>query len=597
MAPSTMPTIRCNILIALLFVVGMISDTILSAASAQMIGGLPLPPGALVIEGPIVRGKTFPTPVQGTFEPQIYNGVEANDYVLKLSGVTKDSLPFLNSSQSPANVVLTTSTVQYVRVFDNTSSAQRSWIVGSNEIRGKTPEQIRDYLALPKLPQNQVIVKVPAGTCLLVGTAGPIKNPVNNWGNGGAIQEYIIGKSSPAGCGPGSLPGFLDSSSYLNIQALGPFALAYAPRAGGGNAGAVAHALDHAIPPPLFTDMDHVYNSLDLLNIDEGGVLRGALRQLDGEVYANVSTVIMGTNRMFLEVLRDQTHLAREETIQRAQTGWRSWVSGYGGASNLRGNEDTHGLTFSSGGFAVGADYKLNSQLQLGLSGSYARSGYSMTEISASGGLDSYSLASYFGYASGNLYLDGGIGYSYNPSSVTRTIVFPGISRIASAGFNSNAVMSRGEIGYHLFWSHIFRTTPFASIQGVCLRQNSFSEQGADAVNLNIHGRSFGLALATIGSEASIDVPTSLRTPLTVTGRLGWAHDYADANRSIEADFQGAMNSGFWVNGAHWPRNAAAVGGRISLPLKQANIFIRYDGLYSSNANFSNATGGLMVNF
>ena len=584
-----------------LFVLSIIASLASSAESdasfAQVAGNLPLPPGAAVIDGPIVRGKTFPAPAQGTFEPQIYNGVEANNYVMKLSGVTKDSLPFLDSTQSHANVVLTTSTVQYVRVFDNSSSAQRSWIVGSNEIRGKTPEQIRDFLALPKLPQNQVIVQVPAGTCLLVGTAGPIKNAVNNWGIGGATQEYIIGKSVPAGCGPGSLPGFLNSSAYVNIQALGPFALAYAPRAGRGNAGAVAHALDHATPPPLFSDMDRVYNALDLLNIDDGGALRGSLRQLDGEVYANVATVVMGASRMFLDVLRDQTHLAREENVQRAQNGWRSWVSGYGGASSLYGTDDVHGLAFSTGGFAVGADYRINPQLQIGVSGSYARSGFSLSGVSASGGMDSYSLASYLGYASGNLYFDGGLGYSFNPISASRAIVFPGITRSASAGFNSNALLSRAEVGYHFFWNDAFRTTPFASVQGVYLEQNGFSEQGADAINLNIHGRSYALALASIGSEASLDVPISMRAPLTITGKLGWAHDYADINRSVEADFQGAMNSGFWVNGAHWPRNAAAIGGRISLPLPQANVFIRYDGLYSTNASFSNATSGVMVNF
>jgi hypothetical protein len=76
-------------------------------------------------------------------------------------------------------VVLTTAPTQFVRFFapnDPISSSKQvgSFIVGSNEVRGLTPAQIRNVLALPATPTMQTIVQVPAGTCLLIGTAGPI---------------------------------------------------------------------------------------------------------------------------------------------------------------------------------------------------------------------------------------------------------------------------------------------------------------------------------------------------------------------------------------------------------------------------------------
>ena len=77
-------------------------------------------------------------------------------------------------------------------------------------------------------------------------------------------QEKLLGISSAPGC---ANPQFVPSGDYVNAQPIGQQALSYRPWRGGGNAGAVAAALDTATPPPLFTDMDGVYNSLDLLNI------------------------------------------------------------------------------------------------------------------------------------------------------------------------------------------------------------------------------------------------------------------------------------------------------------------------------------------
>jgi hypothetical protein len=50
-------------------------------------------------------------------------------------------------------------------------------------------------------------------------------------------------------------PGFVPAANFINRQALGAAALAYGPRAGGGNTGAVASALDRGAFPAQFTDM------------------------------------------------------------------------------------------------------------------------------------------------------------------------------------------------------------------------------------------------------------------------------------------------------------------------------------------------------
>ncbi len=559
-------------------------------APAQSADGLPLPPGQIIV-GPVYRGTAFngyvcPGAVlcPGTSVPSIATGVDANAYLFP-----KYFLPGYVPN-APAVVVLTTTPTQYVRFYNPAAGSGQvgGFLVGSNAVRGLTPAQIRNVLALSYTPTMETIVQVPAGTCLMIGPTNPLYGQ-----QGGAVQEFLIGKSQGgAGCGP--VPQFISSSSFINGQPIGAYALAYAPRAGGGNAGAVANALDHATPPPLFSDMDGVYNALDVLNYGNPGPLRSALAQLDGEIYADLPSVTIGVGQMFLDVVRDQTHLARSPV---GDGGLRPWVSGFGGGGGLFGNGDTHGIGFSGGGVAAGADYHFTPALQAGIAAAYMRSAFNTSGIPGSGGLDSFAVGSYAGYAAANWYIDGALGYSYNSAGVNRSIDFPGVTRAAFANPVANAFLSRAETGYHFLLDDRTTATPFASFQGIVAGQSSFAEGGAGAVNLNVNGHNAALALSILGAELGYDLPVGLAVPLGFSARAGWAHDFADVNRSITATLQGTPDASFTVNGAPWPRDAAAVGARISLPLQPVNLFIRYDGTLASNASIHSATAGLVINF
>jgi hypothetical protein len=563
-------------------------------AFAQSADGLPLPPGEIIF-GPVFRGQAFlgatcpppaSQPCPGTSTPSIATGVDANAYLFP----KYPEPPF--TPNAPAVVTLTTAPTQYVRFFTpGQSSAIGAFIVGSNAVRGLTPAQIQNVLALPATPTMETLVLVPAGTCLLIGPANPLFGK-----QGGAIQEFLVGRSQGGpGCGP--VPQFLSSSSFANAQPIGAFALAYAPRAGGGNAGAVANALDHAIPPPLFSDMDSIYNALDLLNIGAPGPLRQALAQLDGEIYADAPSVAIQVGQMFLQVLRDQAHLAQGFTSTANGGAWRPWVSGFGGGGALFGNGDTHGVGFSGGGIAAGGDFSFFPALRAGVAAAYAQSAFNASGFVGSGGLNTFAVGSYAGYEAGPWYVDGAVGYSYNSASVNRSINFPGVSRAAFANLDANAFLSRAETGYRFQMADGSIASPFVSFQGIVVRQNGFTESGAGAINLNIDGRDAALALSALGTELSYALPLGLAAPLGVSARAGWAHDFADVNRSVTADFQGTPEASFAVNGARWPRNAAAVGVRFSLPAQSVNLFVRYDGTLASNASIHSATAGLTFVF
>ena len=162
-------------------------------AQAQSADGLPIPPG-LIITGQVFRGMAFngydcptPTPCPGTSVPSIATGNDANQYLLP-----KYTDPSFTPGRA-AVVVQTAMPTQYVRFYNPSFPANQAgnFIVGSNEVRGLTPEQVQAVMALPYTPTMETLVQVPAGTCLIIGPANPLFGQP-----GGAVQEFIIGAKS-----------------------------------------------------------------------------------------------------------------------------------------------------------------------------------------------------------------------------------------------------------------------------------------------------------------------------------------------------------------------------------------------------------------
>ena len=273
------------------------------AGEARPQSGLPLPPG-VVLTGPVFKqpGQCPPGSV-----PSITTGADANAYICSVPP-TASFVP-----TAPAAMVVTSAPTQYVRVYcpecSPASFPNRSFMADPSTIRGLTPAQIKDLLALPSTPTMITIVTVPSGSCVLVAQGAAIPG----FGSGGTAQAYAAGTPSGPNCQGLQ---FLPASDYINQQAIGAFALAYQPRAGGGNAGAVAAALDRGPYAAPFTDMDGIYKSLDLLNFGDSTPLRAALVQLDGEVYADVSTVAMGAGQLFLGAVRERARAATKVTGQ-----------------------------------------------------------------------------------------------------------------------------------------------------------------------------------------------------------------------------------------------------------------------------------------
>jgi outer membrane autotransporter protein len=414
---------------------------------------------------------------------------------------------------------------------------------------------------------------------------------------GGTAQEYAAGIPSGPNCQGLQ---FLPASDYINQQPIGSYALLYGPRAGGGNAGAVAAALDRGPYPKPFTDMDGIYKSLDLLNFGDPGPLRAALVQLDGEIYADYSSVAVTAGQLFLGAVRTQMH-----TINQQSAPVRIWLSGVGAGGMLNGNDDTHTLHSAIGGVAGGLERRFSPTLLAGVALGWAGGSFATSGISGSGTFNTFVLTPYVRFAPGPWYVEGVIGYNYNWASVSRDLFFinrdlfsGGTARTTSGRPTGNALLSQVETGYSVALNTRTTFTPFATMQGIVILQNGFAETGGGAVDLHVSNQTTSIAVSTLGAEVAYAIPMWRSAPFRLTARLGWAHDFADTERTATAFLEGTPSAAlFTVNGASAMRDAAVFGFGVTRSLPGFDLFLRYEGTASSRASVNGGTAGLRFTF
>lgn len=559
----------------------------------------PFPPGQMVV-GPI--GNTA-----GPALPSITTGADANIYTGSVKG------GFIPTAA--ASVVRTSTPTQFVRFYnrnnyDTLGPPAFPWIATTNSVRGLTAAQIKNILALPDLPTSAAIVRVPAGTCILGGPGNPalgnfpadppsIPTP-GPWGAAGAPQYYIVGRTAGAGCAdPQNLP----DSSFIIQSDMGPYALAYRPNAGGGNAGAVAAALDGASFPAPFTPMDGVYNSLDLLNFTDPALLRSALGQLSGEMNADLVSIGIESGRVFMGAvgrhLRDPSGRAAlrsggEAAIADGRV--RTWLDTSGGSVSIDGDGNTHDFGMDIGAVVGGLDYAITPELTLGGALGYTYSASSTDGLPGDGSASSYYMALYGGYSDGPFHVDAMAGYGLSRLFASRWISFPGQQGAPSGRTTSQAFMSAIEAGYGFQVTDDIEITPIGGIQVISLWQDAFRESGGGPLDLDVADRALVSVRSLLGLDISHEMPIGDSSGLHTQLRLAWAHELAGDERTIDQSFQQLEDSDFSASGADPSRDAAVVS--VGLATRgPVRFFFRYDGLYSAVQHGHVGTAGLTIGF
>jgi autotransporter-associated beta strand protein len=262
---------------------------------------------------------------------------------------------------------------------------------------------------------------------------------------------------------------------------------------------------------------------------------------------------------------------------------WTVWGSAFGGGSQIDGDQrlGTNSVTARAYGGAVGADYRLDPDTVLGFALAGAGSNWSLDQSLGSGRSDAFQAGVYGITHFHAAYLAGSLGYTQHWITTNRTALGDPLT----AQFNAESYGGRIESGYRFAVLPTYGVTPYVALQTQEFHTPFYRETdlGGLGFGLSYNSQNANDTRAEVGTR--VDALTFAGgMPVTVTGRLAYAHDWVD-NPMLTAAFQALPGASFIVNGAGAPKNSALTSlGAVYHLSGGWSVETKFDGEFASNA-------------
>lgn len=380
----------------------------------------------------------------------------------------------------------------------------------------------------------------------------------------------------------------------------------------------VARIIDHDPYGPLHPLVDEML-------LMTNGQVRGSLNQLGGAVYGtNVQTQLQNTTaqmQLLAQHLRPAAGgdtftgvaAARQPTstdsmiafdssgdlVIRGQSEclprYTTWGTGYGLGGNAQSDGNAAGLDYALGGVQAGIDRWLDEGTLAGVYG-----GYNYAQLDGNGlaqrvQANSGQFGGYFRRDLGCDYYVVASGLSFDSYDASRWLSIGAINSSASAnydGWQSATYVERGRT-YELGGGTV---QPYAALQYIYLRQNSFSETGAAPANLDVAGIDAHSLRSVLGARASREVVTARGRVFVPQVRAGWLHEFLETDTLVTNRFGSLGGSSFAVQGLDlgrdWAIGGAGLGWRLT---DQLTLTGNYD--LQANANQAFHVGSANVQY
>ncbi|KUL97522.1 hypothetical protein DK26_00810 [Bosea sp. WAO] len=272
------------------------------------------------------------------------------------------------------------------------------------------------------------------------------------------------------------------------------------------------------------------------------------------------------------------------------------WGEAFGAHANTDGDGNAASLSRRTGGAVVGADMKLYdsglSSLRVGIAGGYTRSDFDVDARLSSGRLESGHVLIYAGARHGNWRLDGGVGYSFGETNLTRQVRIRGFGDTLRSERDTDVLQAFAELGY-AFRFQSFALEPFAQIALLRVSSGSAIEQGGAAA-LRVASQDQSLGFTTLGLRAEAQLGAM---PLFARGLVGWRYGFGDLTPQALTGFV-AGTTPARVYAAQIDRNAlvaeAGLDWRVS---KATTVGIAYSAAIGERTRDHALKGRLEVRF
>lgn len=525
-----------------------------------------------------------------------------NQELINQGRATATTLPF--TSGTAVYEIRTTHDLYMVRTYLRDPSrlkegAVGGWLMSPASLRGISPTQVRDLFALPALNNYLTTVKVPAGTILRTGSAGPIIG----WGDGGGQQILLVSR--------------LPIENYQLQRTLVDQNLLFSPLAPSGNSGAVAAYLDNIPQAAPFSDLGVVNLMLGYLT---PGPLQQALTQIGPERYDTLTQLDIQNVVFFANTLMDRRRIrmmtslsknikavtsspsinssgnGKPSSLEIDPGGLSFWGEGAGAFGRQNSSRDHVGFQYQSGSFLAGADKRIKENLLLGSGISLSRTGFSWNDSLGDGNISQANLGLYGSVLTRPFFVDGALTGGVRKANVSRRVNFPGVDRQAASspdGYNLAARLNSGldqKIGGWDF-------QPMARMDLIYVTQDALSESGADSLDLRVDGYKSWTWRGELGVRLARAF--SFQSGLRVIPELwlGVGYQAPLDNRELKASLSGQPGS-FTVHGYSDASTSFLPGLGLTVQgWDQTSFFLRYEGDYRSDFMGHTLNAGLRIPF
>ncbi|HLG45783.1 MAG TPA: autotransporter domain-containing protein [Reyranella sp.] len=372
------------------------------------------------------------------------------------------------------------------------------------------------------------------------------------------------------------------------------------------NQRAVGAALDRA-NSAASGDFNTVLNALYGLNAAQGP---GALDAIGGQIYSGFASLQVQSALLFMDSFRFRagggvgqsaagltgrgSYLALKaddcDNACDVEPLWGAWGGALGAFGTVAGDNNSHGLTYSLGGFIAGLDRRVAPDFRVGIAAGFNAASLYAQGMPGYGTSNTLQFALYGEYQEDAFYLDALAGYGHSDNRMTRPIVIPGLPFRSAQGYTvANTFFGQLEAGYKIAAAPSIGgfVMPFARLQASTSTQAGFTETGADSLDLAVAQQTTQSLRTVLGAQLGAAINAPWHESLNLAIRLGWSHEFADLSRPVTASFVGAPAIGFTTFGAAAPRDGVVLGvGANTTVAERTSVYFRYDGdLAGANSN------------
>ncbi len=267
------------------------------------------------------------------------------------------------------------------------------------------------------------------------------------------------------------------------------------------------------------------------------------------------------------------------------------FLNGNGSFGDRDSTQNEVGYSYHTGGLTAGADYRLTDNLVLGAAFNYLRT--NATFFSSLGNTDAqgYGGILYGTYYIGGFHIDLNGGFAWNNYDITRNIAYGGngifISRTATGSPSGQEYNVNLGVGYD-FALKGFTLTPYGRVEYLNLVTESYTESGAQGLNLQVRGQRVQSFLTVVGGQVSYawSVPFGVLSPYV---RGEWRHEYLNGSRAITAQYVNDPTlTNIVIPSDNPSRNYGDVGGGVTAQFaKGISSFLSFDAIVGLS-NFTN---------